>query len=63
MTNRSTRRSQRRTGLRPKAGGSSQNRRTGLRILVFVAVVALVILALASTQFAVQPALTPSPSF
>jgi hypothetical protein len=30
---------------------------------VFVAVAALIILALASSQFLVQPAVTPTPSF
>ncbi len=64
MSNRSTRRSERRSGLRPKTTRSSQNRRAGLRLLVFVAVAALIILALASTQFAVQSVVvTPSPSF
>lgn len=62
MANRTSRRSDRRTGFRPRPT-TPRNRRTGLRVLVFVAVVALVILALASTQFAVQPVVTPSPTF
>jgi hypothetical protein len=61
MTNRTARRSERRSG--PKARPAAPRaRRTGLRILVVVAVAALIILALASTQFMVQPVATPSPT-
>lgn len=62
MTNRSSRRSERRGVPRSRAS-TPQNRRAGLRVLVFVAVAALIILALASTQFAVQPVVTPGPTF
>jgi signal peptidase I len=63
MTSRSTRRAERRNAPRRKNTPSAANRRAGLRLLVFVAVAGLIILALASTQFAVQPVVTPSPSF
>lgn len=62
MTNRTNRRSERRSGPTPRRT-TSRNRRTGVRVLVFVAVAALMILALASTQFAVQPLVTASPTF
>ncbi len=64
MTNRSNRRSERRTAPRRKNTPGAKDRRAGLRLLVFVAVAALIILALASTQFAVQQVVvTPSPTF
>ncbi len=63
MMNRSNRRSERRTAPRRKNAPAAKDRRAGLRLLVFVAVAALIILALASTQFAVQQVVvTPAPT-
>jgi len=60
MSNRSARRSQRRTGPRPSNTGS---RRSGLRLLVLVAVIGLVVLAVASVGGVGAPVATPTPSF
>jgi hypothetical protein len=61
MTNRNTRRAGRRVVARPAAGGSV--RHSGRRLLVLVAVAALVLLALASTALVSLPAATPTPTF
>ena len=61
MTNRSTRRAGRRTAPRP-AGGNPK-RHSGRRLLVLVAVAALVLFALASTTLFSAPVVAPSPSF
>ncbi len=62
MTNRQERRSQRSRRMKP-AVRQDRPRNAGRRLLVLVAVAALIILALASLQFAGQAVVTPAPSF
>ncbi|HEX9045078.1 MAG TPA: hypothetical protein VF802_08640 [Candidatus Limnocylindrales bacterium] len=61
MTNRQERRQQR-ARMKPPVRGGPQKRNAGRRLLVLVAVFALIILALASLQFAGTPVVTPAPS-
>ncbi len=62
MTNRQERRAQR-GRMKPAVRGTNQGRNAGRRLLVLVAVAALIILALASLQVAGQAVVTPSPTF
>lgn len=48
--------------MKPPVRGAGQKRNAGRRLLVLVAVAALIILALASLQFAGTAVVTPSPS-